>query len=80
MLEQDKTANPGKPCGEIDISRCSTKEEKVNNRLFCFCIITVRSNIYLEASTKEERLGWLSSIDEVKMVISNSFRYLSKRK
>lgn len=58
-----------KPTGEIDLSLCSIKEEKIKGKRFVFCIVTARYNIYLEASSHEEMLGWMCSIDEVKMVL-----------
>jgi hypothetical protein len=40
----------------------------VHDKRFVFCIVTARYNIYLEAGSHEEMLGWMCSIDEVKMV------------
>jgi hypothetical protein len=67
---QEAKANPRKPTGEVDLSLCSTKDEKVHDKRFVFCIVTARYNIYLEAASHEEMLGWMCSIDEVKMVQS----------
>lgn len=38
------------------------------DKRFVFCIVTARCNIYLEAASHEQMLGWMCSIDEVKMV------------
>lgn len=65
--EEEAKANPRKPTGEVDLSLCSTKDEKVHDKRFVFCIVTARYNIYLEAASHEEMLGWMCSIDEVKM-------------
>jgi hypothetical protein len=67
---QEAKANPRKLTGEVDLSLCSTKDEKVHDKRFVFCIVTARYNIYLEAASHEEMLGWMCSIDEVKMVQS----------
>jgi len=42
----------------------------VQERRFVFCIVTAQANIYLEAASHEEMLGWMSSIDEAKMVLT----------
>jgi len=77
--EEEAQANPSKPIGEIDLSQCSTKEEKVQERRFVFCIVTAQANIYLEAASHEEMLGWMSSIDEAKMRLAEKENETQKK-
>jgi hypothetical protein len=77
--EEEAKANPQKPTGEVDLSLCSTKQEKIHEKRFVFCIVTARYNIYLEAASHEEMLGWMCSIDEVKMKMVERSDFAQKR-